>query len=156
MTYVFDTEPLVAYLYDEPGAATVGERLRAVEAEEASGVIAHATAVEVVYKIARLETGEPNRRVPSEAELDVGERDLRMLRGFGLRVETPSTGAVARIKATGGISLGDAYAVALAFEREATLVVGSDPEFDDLPVAVKLDRVREDPAESGRWNRQGS
>ena len=62
-----------------------------------------------------------------------------------MTVETPSWSSVARIKGAGGISLGDSYAAALAFEQEATLVVGADPEFDDLPAAIDLCRIREDP-----------
>jgi len=142
--FVFDTEPLLAYFYDEPGASEVTERLQAIESEEATGAISHATATEVVYKIARLETGNPNQTPPGDDEFDVGEQDLRFLRGYGLTIETPSWSAVARIKGSGGISLGDSYAAALALEEEATLVVGADPEFDDLSEDVKLHRIRDD------------
>lgn len=140
-SYIFDTEPLLAYLYDEPGADTVADRLRAVHADNATGLLSHATAVEVVYKIARLETGRPGQIEPGEDELDVGKGDLTVFQGFGLGIETPSWEGVARINASGGISLGDSYAVALAAERDGTLVVGADPEFDDLPVEVAIDRV---------------
>lgn len=143
--YVFDTEPLIAYFYDEPGASTVTERLRAIESEESTGAISHATATEVVYKIARLETGDPNQTPPGADELDTGEHDLRVLRGYGVTVETPSWSTVARIKGAGGISLGDSYAAALALEREATLVVGADPEFGDLSEDIDLHQIREDP-----------
>lgn len=122
--YIFDAEPLLAYLYDEPGADTV----------------------EVIYKVARLETGRPDQIEPGEAELTIRKRDLRVFQGFGLGIETPSWGSVARIKASGGISLGDSYGVALAHERAGTLVAGGDPEFDDLPVDVRIDRI---DAESG-------
>lgn len=143
--YIFDTEPLIAYFYDEPGAGDVSERLEAVENEEATGAIAHVTAAEVMYKIARLETGNPNEVAPTEDELEVGERDVRVLQGFGLTIGSPSWRLVARVKAPGGVSIGDSYAVALAIAEDATLVVGADPEFDDLPVDVDLHRIREDP-----------
>jgi predicted nucleic acid-binding protein len=142
--YVFDTEPLIAYFYDEPGAVDVTERLQAIESEEASGSISHATATEVVYKIARLETGDPNQTRPSDDEFDVGEQDLRILRGYGVTIETPSWSTVARIKGAGGISLGDSYAAALALEAEATLVVGADPEFGDLSEDIDLHRIRDE------------
>lgn len=142
--YVFDTEPLIAYFYDEPGADDVSERLEAVENEEVTAAIAHVTAAEVMYKIARLETGRPNEIAPTEDELEVGERDVRVLQGFGVTIETPPWRLAARIKAPGGISIGDAYAVALAAAEDATLVVGTDSEFDDLAVDVDLHRVRED------------
>jgi len=142
--YVFDTEPLIAYLYDEPGAPEVTERFRAMQADDATGAISHATATEVVYKVARLETGDPNRTSPGEEELEVGEMDIRVLQGFGLEIETPSWNTVASIKAAGRISLGDSYAAALAAETGATLVVGADPEFEDLSLDIDLHRIRED------------
>jgi len=143
--YVFDTEPLIAYFYDEPGASEVTERLQAIDNEEATGAISHATATEVVYKIARLETGDPNQTPPDEDEFDVGEQDLRVLRGYGVAVETPSWSTVARIKGAGGISLGDSYAAALALEAEATLILGADPEFGDLSEDMDLYQIRKDP-----------
>lgn len=140
-TYIFDTEPLLGYLYDEPGADAVADRLRTIQADDATGLLSHATAVEIIYKVARLETGQPDQMGPDETELDVGKRDLRVFQGFGLGIETPSWEGVAKVKAAGGISLGDSYAVALADERDGTLVVGDDPEFADLPVAVTVDRI---------------
>ncbi|QLH81287.1 PIN domain-containing protein [Halosimplex pelagicum] len=144
--YVFDTEPLIAYLYDEPGAGDVRERLEAVEDEDARGAISHATATEVVYKVARLETGDPNQTPPSGEEYEVGERDLRILRGYGITIEAPSWSSVARIKGAGGISLGDSYAAALALEQGSTLIVGADPEFGDLAADIDLYQIREEPA----------
>jgi len=143
--FVFDTEPLIAYLYDEPGAPEVTERLQAIDRDEASGAISHATASEVVYKIARLETGDPNQTPPGDDELDIGEQDLRVLRGFGVTVETPSWSTVAQIKGAGGISLGDSYAAALALEEEATLVVGADPEFGTLSEDLERHQIRAEP-----------
>lgn len=142
--YVFDTEPLIAYLYDEPGAPNVTERLQAIESEESTGAISHATATELVYKLARLETGDPNQTPPGDDEFDVGKQDLRVLRGHGVTIKTPSWSTVARIKGAGGISLGDSYAAALALEVEATLVVGADPEFSDLSADIDLYHIRDD------------
>ena len=88
--YVFDTEPLVAYLYGESGSCDVRELLEEVDSDTMTAAISHATAVEVVYKVARLETGNPNEATPSEEEIATGEQNLRVLRGFGLAVETPS------------------------------------------------------------------
>ncbi|QSG15999.1 PIN domain-containing protein [Halapricum desulfuricans] len=141
--YVFDTEPLIAYFYDEPGASDVTERLTAIDNDEATGALSHATATELVYKIARLETGDPNHVSPGDDEFDVGEHDLRILRGYGITIETPPWHAVARIKGAGGISLGDSYAAALALASDATLVIGGDPEFGDLPVDVSLHSIRD-------------
>jgi PIN domain nuclease of toxin-antitoxin system len=143
--YVFDTESLIAYFYDEPGAPDVTERLQAIESEEASEAISHATATEVNGNIARLETGDPNDGPPGDDEFEVGETDLRILRGYGVTIETPSWNAVARINGAGGISLGDSDAAALAVEEEATLVVGADPEFGDLAEHSDLYSIREAP-----------
>jgi len=142
--YVFDTEPLVAYFYGEPGAPDVTERLQAIDGDEASGAISHATATEVVYKIARLETGDPNHIPPGDDEFEVGEEDLGVLRGFGVTIETPSWRTVARIKGAGGISLGDSYAAGLALERDATLVVGADPDFGELSADLDVRRIRDE------------
>jgi predicted nucleic acid-binding protein len=144
--YVFDTEPLLAYFYDEPGATAVTERLQEIDDDEASGMISHATATEVVYKIARLETGDPNHAAPGDDEYGAGEYDLRILRGYGVTVEAPSWSTVARIKGAGGISLGDSYAAALAMEKDATLVVGADPEFEGLSADLSVYSIREDSA----------
>lgn len=144
-SYVFDTEPLLAYLYDESGADEVAELLEAVERGTATGFISHATAVEVVYKVARLETGDPNHIEPAEEEFVVGKRDLEIFRRFGLAVETPPIETVARIKAAGGIALGDAYGAALAATKDATFVIGADPEFAGMPTPVTLHRIREEP-----------
>ena len=141
--YVFDTEPLIAYLYDEPGASAVTERLQAVDRGDADAAISHATATELVYKIARLETGNPNQREPDDAEYAVGEEDLRVFRDYGVTIKTPSWHTVSRIKGAGGISLGDSYAAALASDEDAALVVGADPEFADLPVDIEVTRIRE-------------
>lgn len=143
---VFDAEPLIAYLYDEPGASEVRERLDAVEAGRLSASIAHATAAEVVYTVARLETGDPNRIAPSADELETGVRDLRVLQGYGVAVETPPWRGVASLKAGGRISLGDAYAAALAAAQDATLVVGNDPEFGAVAAEVELAPIRDEPS----------
>ncbi|MEF8776117.1 MAG: PIN domain-containing protein [Haloarculaceae archaeon] len=143
--YVFHTEPLLAYLYGEPGAPDVTKRLQASDGDEASGAISQATATKVVSKIARLETGDPNHIPPGDDQFEVGKEDLRVLRGYGVTIETPSWWTVARIKGAGGISLGDSYAAALALEGDATLVVRADPEFGDLAADLEIYRIREDP-----------
>ena len=47
------------------------------------------------------------------------------------------------VKAEGRISLADAYAIALAHGRDATLVAGADDDFDELPIDVDLRRFRD-------------
>lgn len=133
--YVFDTEPLLAYLYGEPGGSAVAELLRPIERGEMGGSITHATAVELAYKTMRLEG------TTSNLEIKVGREVVRSFLGIGLSIQVPSWETIARVKAPGGIALGDCYSAALASERDAVLVVGGDPEFDDLPLEVELRRV---------------
>ena len=47
------------------------------------------------------------------------------------------------MKTAGALALGDAHAVALAHEREATLVVGADDDFDALSVDIDVERFRD-------------
>jgi predicted nucleic acid-binding protein len=61
-----------------------------------------------------------------------------------LELEAADWRLAAEVKADGNISLADAYAVALAYEREATLVAGADDDFDDVSLDIDLRRFRED------------
>lgn len=49
---VSDTEPLVAYLYDEPGADAVTDRLQAVDRGDTTAAVSHATVTELVVRVA--------------------------------------------------------------------------------------------------------
>lgn len=142
--YVFDAEPLVAYLYDEPGADRVAEVLTAVYDDEVAAALSEVTATEVVYKTAWLRADGR----PDESDLDAGRESLRDFLDQGVHLEPPSDSwtTAAAIKADGGIALGDAFAVALAHVSDATLVVGADGDFDDLPLDVELERIRSNPA----------
>ncbi|MDG5759928.1 hypothetical protein QA600_11315 [Natronococcus sp. A-GB1] len=62
----------------------------------------------------------------------------------GLRLESADWRVAAEVKADGHISLADAHAVALAAETDATLVVGADDDFDELPVGVDVTRFRDE------------
>jgi predicted nucleic acid-binding protein len=138
--YVFDTEPLIAYLYDEPGVEMVADLLGAIKSDEATAAISETTATEITYLVARFE-GDGQ---PTSETLATGRRDVLALQRHGVTLVQPSWETVAEIKASGNIALGDAYAVALAAERDATLVVGADDDFDSLPLAVDLKTIRDD------------
>lgn len=137
--YVFDAEPLFAFLYDEEGCEWVAELLQEIEAENAEGAIAETNASELLYLIARVEGGGE----PTESSFHTAERDLRTLRRRGLGFDRADWMVAGQIKADGGLSLADAYAVALALQRTATLVVGGDDDFDSLPVDVDVERFRD-------------
>jgi len=138
--YVFDTEAIIAYLYGEPGHRAVATLLDEVFAGDSDGAIAETNAGEVFYLVARFEGVDD---VPTDASVRTADRDVRALERQGLDIENADWRVAAEIKADGRLSLADAYAVALASEREATLVAGADDDFDDLPVDVDLRRFRE-------------
>lgn len=138
--YVFDTEPLIAFLYTESGHEEVADRLSAVRTGDVDGAIAEVTASELLYLIARIEGDDG--RATSES-IRVADRDVRSIARQGLSIERADWATVGEIKAAGGVSLGDAHAVALAAERDATLVVGGDGDFEELPVGVDIEQVRD-------------
>lgn len=137
--YVFDAEPLFTFLYDEEGCERVAELLQEIEAEDAEGAIAETNASELLYLIARVEGGGE----PTESSFRTAERDLRTLRRRGLGFDRADWTVAGRIRADGGLSLANAYTVALALQRTATLVVGGDDDFDSLPVDVDVERFRD-------------
>ncbi|AXG09667.1 PIN domain-containing protein [Haloplanus rubicundus] len=139
--YVFDTEAIIAFLYTEPGHESVATLLDQVFTGGADGVLTETNASEVFYLVARFEGLNDS---PTEISLREADRDIRALEQQGLEIEAADWRLAAEIKADGNICLADAYAVALAYERELTLVVGADDDFDDLVVDIDLLRFRED------------
>ncbi|WP_424019980.1 PIN domain-containing protein (plasmid) [Halorientalis pallida] len=138
---VFDTEAIIAFLYDEPGHERVGELLPAVESGDARGLLAGANASEVYYLVARFEGTADDEPTPDSRR--AADRDLRTLRRAGVSVERADWQLVGEVKAGGHISLADAAAVALAATEDATLVVGGDEDFESLPVTVDVERFRD-------------
>lgn len=139
--YVFDTEAIVAFLYDEPGSEHVAELLDAVETGEVDGLLSETNASEVYYLVARFE-GTPEDE-PTTASFRAADRDVRTLRRRGVAVERGDWRLAGEVKADGHCSLADACAVALACDRDATLVAGGDDDFDSLPVDVDVERFRD-------------
>jgi predicted nucleic acid-binding protein len=141
--YVFDTEAIIAFLYNEPGHETVASLLEEVFTGSVDGWLTETNASEVLYLVARFE-GTNDK--PTDASLREADRDLRALERQGLGIVAADWRLAAEIKADGSISLADAYAVGLAHEREATLVAGADDDFADLPVEIDLHRFRDQSA----------
>lgn len=139
--YVFDTEAIIAFLYTEPGHERVSTLLDAVQANEVEGLLSETNASEVYYLVARYEGTAADE--PTPASLRAADRDLRALTRLGVDVERADWQVAAEVKADGNISLADAYSVALAHERDGTLVAGGDDDFDELPVAVEVERFRD-------------
>jgi predicted nucleic acid-binding protein len=138
--YVFDTEAIIAFLYNEPGHETVADLLEKVFDGDADGWMTETNASEVYYLIARFEGVDDT---PTDTSLREADRDIRALDRQGLQIVSADWRLAAEIKADGAISLADAYAVGLADEREATLVVGADGDFAELPVEIDLFRFHE-------------
>ena len=140
-TYVFDAEAIIAFLYDEPGHDRVGDLLDEVEAGDAEGLLSETNASEVYYLVARFEgTSDEN---PTPTSLRAADRDIRTLTRRGVAVERANWRLAGEVKADGNISLADAYAVALAHGRDATLIAGGDNDFDALPVDIDIERFRD-------------
>jgi PIN domain. len=138
--YVFDTEAIIAYLYKEPGHELVADLLDEVFSSEADGFLTETNASEVFYLVGRFEGVDDT---PTDASLREADRDIRALERQGLELAAANWRLAAEVKADGNISLADAYAVALAYERETTLVAGADDDFNNLPLDIDLVRFRE-------------
>lgn len=139
--YVFDTEAVIAFLYGEPGHGVVATLLDEVFDGAAEGYLTELNASEVYYLVSRFEGDDDG---PTDASFRTADRDLRALERQGLTIQRADWRLAGEIKAHGHISFADANAVALAHDLNATLVVGGDDDFDDLPVAVSLRRFRDD------------
>lgn len=139
--YVFDAEAIIAFLYDEPGHETVASILDTVFTSETQGFLAETNASEVFYLVARFEGTDDNE--PTPASVRVADRDVRALERRELDIVRADWQLAGEVKADGRCSLADAHAVALACDRDATLVAGGDDDFDDLPVDVDVRRFRD-------------
>jgi predicted nucleic acid-binding protein len=124
---VFDAEALVAYLAGEPGSDRVAAYVEAVDAGDVDGYASPVTAAEVAA-VAR-----------GVGDTDTGRGFLAVLRERGV-ARVPAVdcrGTAAALRADYGLSLGDAFAAATAYETGAALLVGRDRDFDGLPVEVE-------------------
>lgn len=137
---VFDTEAIIAFLYDEPGHERVAELLDPVFEGDETGFIEATNISEVFYLVARFEGVDGS---PTDESLRVADRDVRALERRGVTIDRADWRLVGEIKADGHISLADAHAVALAAEKGATLVAGGDDDFDSLPIDVWIERFRD-------------
>lgn len=142
--FVFDAEPLIAYLYDEPGSDRVEDVLATVYDDDVNAMMSEVTATEITYKTAWIHA--ENR--PTDDDLELGRRQLRNFVDGGVELVPPTESweIAARVKADGGIALGDAFAVGLAADRDATLLVGADDDFEEIGVSVNVERIRTNPA----------
>ena len=115
---VFDSYPVLAWLYEEPMAEFVDRLLRLVPAGHVTAGISMINLGEVYYSVGRRDGVLRAERVLTElSEL-----------GWALHpVSNEVVLAAARLKARFRISYADAFALACAQEQDAELVTG-DPE----------------------------
>ena len=126
--YVLDSFALLAFLADEPGAGTVREILEYGQRHSGSLWISVINLGECLYIIER-EQGLPaaHRAIAAIRQLPVKEMIADQGRTF----------AAAHIKANHKLSFADAFAVALAQEKSATVVTG-DPEFSHIEPLIPV------------------
>lgn len=126
MTVVFDAEPLLAFAFDEPGAAVVEDWLDRVYDGEVDGYVTTINLAEFRYVAIR------------EASAERADTHIQDLRDMGVREYKIDTlwEAASDLKATYSPALGDAYALAAANEidtngaQNTTLLVGADDDYD--------------------------
>ncbi|GAA0449373.1 PIN domain-containing protein [Halococcus dombrowskii] len=128
---VFDNEPLLAVLFDEPGRDIVEPFLRAVYRGDREGYISYVTYTELLYTVARAKSWKFGETAVEELErqnvVPVAVRDTWW--------------AAARFKHDYPIALGDAFALAAADHIDGTLLVGADDDFDTVD-EVAIERFR--------------
>ncbi|SNZ16975.1 Predicted nucleic acid-binding protein, contains PIN domain [Natronoarchaeum philippinense] len=132
---VFDAEPILAYLDDEPGSDAVEEWIDRVAGGEIDGYISPVTKTEILYVGSRIGFAPDDVRA-----------SLNRLEELGVEVRDPTdcweTAAV--LKEAYSMALGDAYALATAEAVDGTLLAGADDDFDG--VDAEIERFRDEPA----------
>jgi predicted nucleic acid-binding protein len=126
----FDTEALLIFYLDEPGAATVQEHMEKVQRHEIAGYLNIVNLAEFVYILYRR---DPELALEKE----------RSLRAFGLEIvpllDNELWRVAASFKARHSLSLADAFAAATAKVKQVSLATGRDQEYKPLGIPlVKL------------------
>jgi predicted nucleic acid-binding protein len=128
MNIVFDTEALLAFYLGEPTGKDVERRLVETMKGEIKSYLNIVNLTELYYILYR-----KNPEIAEEKE--------RNLRGYGVEIVPVEDNELwreaAKTKGKHALSLADAFAVATAKVKTATLLVGSDPEFDGLDISIE-------------------
>lgn len=95
-SFVFDTEAIVAYLYDEPGVDAVAPLPDDVFDGSTDGYLTETNASEVFYLVSRFEGTAEDR--PTTESRRLADRDLRALERQGLAIERADWRLVAEIE----------------------------------------------------------
>jgi len=133
LSIVFDTEALLAFYLGEPGGEEVMKFLVEVQEVRMKGYLNIVNLSELYYIL--------YRKSP-----EVAEEKERNLRGYGLEV-VPVTDdrlwkEAAKVKGKHALSLADAFAVATAKLKRASLLTGRDEEFEDAGIPITKMRKR--------------
>ena len=126
--YVLDSHALLAYLCDEPGADEVETLLRRVEAGEAIIYLSLINLGEIAYITERRYGTERLQEMLSALTL-LSLQVAEVTRGFVM--------AAAHVRVRHAVSCADAFAIALAQEKGASVVTG-DPEFKKVEHLVQV------------------
>ena len=128
MNIVFDTETLLAFYLGEPAGKNVERRLVETMKGKIKSYLNIVNLTELYYILYR-----KNPEIAEEKE--------RNLRGYGVEIVPVEDNELwreaAKTKGKHALSLADAFAVATAKVKTATLLVGSDPEFDGLDISIE-------------------
>lgn len=137
MPYVFDTEPLLAFGLDEPGAMEVQKILQQISENSEDAYITYINMAEIRYIVMR------------RAGVAKADTFLHYLASQG--IDVINVGDVWRraayFKQEYSMSLADAFTLSTAEYVDGTLIVGADDDFDD-PISkgnVDIARFREEP-----------
>jgi ribonuclease VapC len=126
--YVLDSFALLAYLRSEPGWREVRSLLRDAAKEHAELLICVVNLGEVLYMTER-------RQGAQRARATLGYVEQLPVRSFD--ADRTLTLRAARVKASHPVSYADAFVVALAQVRDATILTG-DPEFGSVEELVRV------------------
>jgi predicted nucleic acid-binding protein len=129
--YVLDTSALLAFRSDEAGADKVEAILRGASSRRSAVLLSFMTRMEVLYRLTASEDEDAARGV------------LRLLDATGVHwvsCEPEILEQAARLKATGGLSVADAWIAATALVHDAVLV-HKDPEFTGIRT-LRQERLR--------------
>lgn len=126
--YVLDSFAVLAFLQNESAASVVREVLEYGASNDDTLYLSVVNLSECLYIVERRRGAEIARRV------------LEAIQECPIRIEAATDRhavIAARIKAQHRVSLADAYAVALALEKTATVVTG-DPEFKEVEKKISI------------------
>lgn len=129
---VFDTQALLVLYLGEPGSEKVENHLERVMEKKVGGYLNLVNLTELYYILRRVDKS-------------VAEEKERNLRGYGVKIVSVTYKSrmwkeAAVIKADHALSLADAFAASTAILYNATLLTGSDVEFERIK-GLKLERV---------------